>query len=95
MSQKCEYFSYEFSFLRIWGDLGGPKWSPPPHPIPIPGVNVKVPFRGKNIEKNTLLLIFYHFYEKKIEKCNKTIKSCSIRLVRVARFGPRLGHPGT
>ena len=51
MSQNCEQFSYEI-FL---GDFGGPKWSP--HPTP--SVNVKVPFRGKNIETNVFPLFFF------------------------------------
>ena len=39
--------NYVFAFFfEILGSLG-PKWSPP-----ISGVNVKVPFRGKNIVTN-------------------------------------------
>ena len=42
-------------FLWIWGVLNGP----PTHPIP--GVNVKVPFQGKQI---WISFCFFDFYEK-------------------------------
>ena len=57
-SQKCEQFSYELSlvfFVNIFLNFGN-KWSPTP--TPIPGVNVKVPFRGENMEN-----CFWYFYE--------------------------------
>ena len=62
---------------------------PPPHPIP--GVNVKVPFRGKNMEK----MFLYDFYDfMKIENGTKMITSCSIRRVgrRSARPANVLAH---
>ena len=45
MSKKCEPFSYEgfFWIVGVCGVLNGPP--------PIPGVNVKVPFRGNQIWK--------------------------------------------
>ena len=48
MTQKCELFPYDFFlwFWRVW------VLNVPPHsPTPIPGVNVKVFFWGKNIWK--------------------------------------------
>ena len=54
-------FDRSFVIFLILGILTGP----PTHPhTPIPGVNVKVPFRGKQICKNMFfLLISYDLYE--------------------------------
>ena len=37
----------------------GPKWSPPPIPIPIPGVSKSLLPGGKKIENTCFLMIFY------------------------------------
>ena len=47
---------------------------------PIPDDNVKVPFQGKNIEKN-ILKVFYDFVLKKLKNGTEIITSCSIRRV--------------
>ena len=46
--------------------------SPPPSPIPIPGINVKAPFQG---EKSNIIVffIFCDSYVKKKKKCTKNI----------------------
>ena len=57
MSQKCEQFSYELFFDCLWF-LGIFLWvlnGPPP------SVNVKVLFRGKNME-NFFFSVFYYLY---------------------------------
>ena len=61
--QKCEQFSYELflcDFLWFW-KMFGPKWSSPP--IPIPSVNVKVPFQGNKIWKHKSVSVFLLFFE--------------------------------
>ena len=58
-------FFFVLRFGRIWGVLNGPP------PIPIPGVNVKVPFWGKqNMEKMFFIDFLYDLYVK-IEKMKK------------------------
>ena len=55
-------------FLRLFGIFGvlnGP-------PTPIPGINVKVPFRGKLIWKIMFFLRIVCDFYKKIEKCTVT-----------------------
>ena len=47
-------------FLRLFGIFGVLN-GPPPTPIPIPGVNVKLPFRGKEIRKIIVFLRFNDF----------------------------------
>ena len=49
-----------FAICIILGVLNGPS----PTPTPIPGVNVKVPSRGGNVETNSFWCFFYDFYEK-------------------------------
>ena len=59
MSQKCEQISYEILFFNFVRELF---WScgPPPHPPPIPSVNVKVPFQGEKYDF-VFLMIFMAF----------------------------------
>ena len=70
MSQKCEQFSYE-GFSGLFGDvlrflvLNGP-----PTPIPIPGVNVKVPSHGMFL----FTMIFYDVYEQIDKKVKIVLK---------------------
>ena len=75
MFQKCEHFSYELLFAICWP------------PIPIPGVNVKVPFPGWSILWTN---VFIDFYEK-LKNGTKTITSCSIRRVGRRWSIPRTG----
>ena len=51
MYQKCEHVRTDYLFVVF-----GPKWSLTPNPIP--SVNVKVPFREKNIETTRFKLLF-------------------------------------
>ena len=70
--EKSNYFCKLFGVLV----LNGP--SPPRH-TPIPGVNVKVPFRRTIMKSN----VFIIFYDSCLKNWNgtQTITSCSIRRV--------------
>ena len=56
----------------------GPKWSPR-----IPGVNIKVPFWGENMEK-CFVNDFCDFYKTKLKNGTEMITSCSTRRVGLA-----------
>ena len=68
MSQKCEQFSYDLFFCDFGGIGVGfvGSWMAPPHPIP--GVNVKVPFRKKKYVKQNVFYIFVMIFMEKIKK---------------------------
>ena len=76
MPLKCEQFAYEllclFGLFVIWG----PKLSPPP--IPIPGVNVKVPFGGKIIVFKWFVAIWNNIYEHTgLSRTEEGVRKCS------------------
>ena len=64
VSQKCDQFPYEpfvLYFFFDWGGFGGSYMVPP---LPIPGANVKVAFRGGKMVNNYFLKIFCNYYRK-------------------------------
>ena len=67
-------------FVRrtFWGFwvLNGPLLPTPPNPIP--GVNAKVPFRGKTYRNKYVFNVFLRCLQK-LNECIKMITSCSIR----------------
>ena len=64
----------------------------PRPPIPIPGVNVKVPFWGKTYEKNMFFRLFFYFYEnskkerKILRRVAFVVQIQSIQIIEKTKF---------